>query len=436
MNRYIKNVSMTFTAQAFGLVLSLISNILIARFLGPHGKGVLALLFNYVSIAVVVLMFGISESNVFFIGNRKYKQNEILSTVILHSILISSLFIVISLLFRNWITLNMLKNVEYQYFTLALFIFPFQFVFLHQTTVLLGNKNIKAYSAASIIRALIVLAFQIILIPKFGIIGGLIAFIAGVAIINVVNFFFLFRKDPNIGLPNIKYLKNALVFGMKSQIGLVLNFFERRLDFFIVNYFLNASQLGLYSMAVMIAELPWYLPNAVGTILFPEVASKVDLKESYYLVARITRNTLFITFLSCLCIAIIGGIAIKLFFGERFMPSLNPLRLLMPGIVALAVNRVICSGFSGRGRPELGTYTVILSSIVTVVLDILLIPKFGINGAAIASTCAYLTSAIVGIILFVRISGISARGLLIVTKDDLRIYPAQFKQLIRRVRSG
>jgi Na+-driven multidrug efflux pump len=56
----------------------------------------------------------------------------------------------------------------------------------------------------------------------------------------------------------------------------------------------------------------------------------------------------------------------------------------------------------------------------------------GINGAAIASTIAYTFSAITGIFIFRKISGISLREFLIITRKDIYKYPSLYRKLIRQ----
>jgi len=156
--------------------------------------------------------------------------------------------------------------------------------------------------------------------------------------------------------------------------------------------------------------------------------------DAYNFVSYMCRNTLFVTIIYCILIGVIGNIVLKVLFGVRFLPSLMPMLLLLPGIVGLAINKVLCSGFSGLGKPEFGTYTVTCSSIATIILDLLLIPKMGINGAAIASSIAYIVSAISGVVIFTRLSGIGMGKLLFVKRQDLTKYPSLYKKILKRIK--
>lgn len=421
MRNYFENIAYNFAAQTICLGAGLLSNIIVARLLGPEGKGIIVLLSNYISILVIIFMFGMSEGNAYYLSKGSYAHSDVLSTDFFHTIAMTIVFFALSLLLKNVLTATFLKGIPTQFFYISLFLFPVQFIYLHFITILQGNKKLKDYSLSFVIRSITLLILQIFLIPIWNVSGGIVALILSVIIINVFNVTKLLQTNFNLRIPNFNFLRDSLLFGIKSQVGLLLNFFERRLDYFIVNLFLEPVQVGLYSAAVIIAELPWYLPNAVGTVIFPEITSKKK-EEAYRFVAFVCRNTIFITLIITVIIGFLSGILVKFIFGSRFIASILPLQILLPGIIFLALNRIICVGFSGTGRPELGTLTVVFSFIMTLVLDLLLIPKSGIKGASLASTVSYFTSALAGLIIFHKISHLPFADIILFKISDLKKY--------------
>lgn len=418
-------------SQIVILILTLIGNIIIVRLLGASGKGTIALLQSYFSISAAILILGMSEGNIYYLGNQRFQHRDVFSSVIFHTIAISVIFMIFSVIAANWILSHFLKNINTEYYFTALCIFPALFFLLHTTTMLLGHKNIVGYNIANVSRYLLILLFQILLIPKYGIMGALVATVIGFIAADIAAVSFL----SHYGCPTVfikwKFFRCAFVYGAKSQLGLILNQIDRRLDVFIINLFLNLAQVGFYAIAVAMAELPWYISNAIATVLFPEV-SGMKKKDAYFFTAFICRNTLFMVMCFSLILFFIGGIILKIVFGPQFVTSLTPLRLLIPGIVCISINKVLCAGFSGTGKPEYGTYTTVISAITTIALDFTLIPILGINGAAIASTIAYTFSAITGIFIFRKISGISLREFLIITRKDIYKYPSLYRKLIRQ----
>lgn len=433
MNRYARGITLTYATQIIVLMISFATNILIVRALGPEGKGIVALLQNYFLILVVVFILGMSEGNIFYLSNRQYRHKDIFANVLLHTAIVTCLVVILSMLLKGWIISNFLKNIDGHYYDVALWIFPAFFLFLHTTTMLLGHKNIVGFNAVTITRFLLIFVFMILLIPRFRIGGALTATVVGFFAADTLGVLLLGRHGAPAAGINIGYAGKALVFGMKSEVGLILSQIDRRLDIFIINLFLTPAQVGFYAVAVAVAEFPWYISNAIATVLFPEIAG-MNKNDAHEFTAYMCRNTLFIVLIVSGMLMFVGGILISAVFGAEFWHSVPSLRLLIPGVVMLSVNKVLCAGFSGTGRPEYGTMTAVFSAVVTVGLDFLLIPRMGIAGAAIASTIAYTISAITGITLFARMSKLSPRKFLVVTRADITKYPQFYHTIRRRIR--
>jgi len=167
-----------------------------------------------------------------------------------------------------------------------------------------------------------------------------------------------------------------------------MQYFNNRLDVFLVNYFLDPAQVGLYMLAVMITELLLFVPRSVGFVLFPRVAS-FDRITSSNVMPLISRQTLLITAIGGVSLVVISPFAIPFVYGNTFAPSVQAILLLIPGIVMLSLGWVLSSYLDGYGLPHYVSYLRGITLIVTIVLDLTLIPKLGIAGAALASTGAY-----------------------------------------------
>ena len=79
-------------------------------------------------------------------------------------------------------------------------------------------------------------------------------------------------------------------------------------------------------------------------------------------------------------------------YGKRFVASVPPLLLLLPGIVLFTVTIVLSGQLAGVGRQMVTSIVSAAAFVCTLVLDVLLIPGMGASGAAIASTCSYMLS--------------------------------------------
>ena len=106
-----------------------------------------------------------------------------------------------------------------------------------------------------------------------------------------------------------------------------------------------------------------------------------------------------------------------------------PLWLLMPGVVALSISKVLSGDLAGRGLLQYGAYASAISLVVTVICDLLLIPRWGIVGAAIASSLSYCSAALLVLFFYTKVSGNGLIDVLIIKKSDLFAYRDSYSKL-------
>ena len=194
-----------------------------------------------------------------------------------------------------------------------------------------------------------------------------------------------------------------LSFGLKGHIGNMLQFFNYRLDIFILNGFLGPANVGIYTVSVRLAELLWYLPDAVGFVIFPKAASSRP-EDMNAFTPRVFHITLGLTALGALGLALFGRPAINLVFSSVFIGAYVPMLVLLPGVVLLGGAKVLTNEIAGRGYPHYNSLNSGLALILTVILDLVLIPRYGLLGAALASSIAYAAIFLTAIGFYLTVS--------------------------------
>lgn len=431
MNNYYRHSFLTFASQVLSLILILLSNIIITRVLGPAGKGVMSLLVTFPALIAMIVILGLDEATVFFLGGKKFEYNEVLGWAILNTLIISTLSISVLMFLRNWLITSVIKNITGEFLLITIFSIPFQIFFQYECAILLGQMDILGFNLLNILRNLFLLVFQFILIVKLGLLGGVYSILIGFATSTLVGILII-RKFGKPRIPQeISFVKKSLSYGIRSVLGLIFHYLTRRLDIFIINFFLTPTQVGFYAIALMLAELPWYIPQAASTVLFPEVSGMEKAKANQFS-ALVCRNTVFITVLACLILALIAKPVIKLFFTAKFYPALVPFYINLPRTIALGIGRVLGGNFQGTGKPEYGTIMAFVSFVLTLVLDLLLIPRWGIIGAAIATTIANIFSVGIGLYIFLNTSKIKLSEMIFVHKNEVKNYRHLAIRVLRR----
>jgi O-antigen/teichoic acid export membrane protein len=218
-------------------------------------------------------------------------------------------------------------------------------------------------------------------------------------------------------------LRPLLHLGLRGHAGNVVQTFNYRLDVLLLQGFLGQAAVGLYNVGTLLAEVIWYLPNAVSSALLPHVAATNDRDQT----PRVARWTLLLTAIGSVGLLLIAWPALA-WFRPQYLPAVTPMAVLLLGVVALGVHKVLASDLSGRGMPQYPSITSAVALVITIVANLLLIPIFGIVGAALASTLAYTTQTLLLIVIYTRQTGSRPRDLLLPR-------PADFDTLVQGLRN-
>lgn len=413
-----------------------LTSVIVARTLGVEGKGIYALVLMVGSLLVLFFSLGLGNSITYYTASKQYSTRFLFSFSLLATIIISAfggaLFF---FAYERYLSARILAGVTLQHVWLILLSLPFSLLTTFLSSIVHGKQEFIEFNLITLSRVYSNLVFQIVsYFLQGGIPGAIWAWLASNILSTLVTLWYV-RDDIRLTLTIPRVMLRPLSsYGMKNYITNLLTFFNLRLDTFFVNYFSGASMVGLYTTGVSVAELVWYVPNAIGSALFPK-SSSMPKETASRLTAQICRQALFLSTLLVLASALLGPLMIPLIYGQDFAASVTPFLWLLPGILGISLSKIISSNLGGIGKPQFATYTSIITVIITVVLDLLLIPVYSIAGAAIASTIAYLVSASFLVYWFKRETKIDIADVLIPRKEDLGILLTRTKRLWTQLRT-
>ena len=428
--KFIKDLFITFSTQITVVVLGLGTSIVVARVLGPAGQGAYALVILIPTLLAMVGNLGIGIANAYFGGKKKYSLADIatnsLIVAFILGIILSAIFLIYFLLFQP----SFLSDVEPIAVVITALALPFSLLLTYFGFILLGKARIKEFNLLSLTQgaALLVLALLLLLGVRRDVLSPAIAWVGAFILASILSVWLVHRITGLSHRFNYLLLKESVKFGGQGYLGNVIQFLNYRLDMLLVAIFMNLTYVGYYSIAVPLAEALWYFPSAVGTVIFARTIG-MSSEEANKSITRICRNTLFLTVLAAIALLVVGKYIILLLFGYDFLPALLPLQILIPGVVALSICKVLGNAITAQGKPIINTSIAGISLAVNIPLNVILIPKIGIAGAALASTISYTASAIFAIIFFVRTTRTKWTELLFIKSDDLKFY----RQLISGV---
>jgi O-antigen/teichoic acid export membrane protein len=217
---------------------------------------------------------------------------------------------------------------------------------------------------------------------------------------------------------SMELARRSLTFGARQYASDIASYLMSRLDFFIVTLYLGATGLGLYSVAVGLAEIIVRLSNEIGTMLYP-VFARGDLKSGQP-AAALRIVTLMAVVLAGV-LELVSGPLVRGLYGAAFADAVPAFRWVVLGTVAWSTTHVTWTYVSSSGRPGVGVFVFSFATAVDVLLNIILLPHLGVVGAAIAATTSYCAAGLVFFHLFRGAERCSVRTALVPRWSDLQL---------------
>jgi O-antigen/teichoic acid export membrane protein len=424
----------TFLIQISVTILGVVLTVLSARLLGPEGKGVLSLLILLPVLAVTFGRLGMGNS-VIYHAPRVAHPHLIFNGLLLISIIgisVSLLLLPLVLLLRH----SLFKNIPLPWLMVmcGMIVFFILYDFMTSLFIALYHINLRNRMVVFFPAANIIFFVVFVIVLKGGVQGAIGAWSVGVIFSLAVSWRWLNQRSVwRRGKVDRALMKQLLRFGIKSHVGTLLELLNYRADYLLVNLYAGPGPVGLYSCSVNMAETSWKLPEAASIVLLPNVA-RMPLSQARDLTQRICRMVLFLVFIFCVLLVIFRKAIILILFGSSFLPSEEPLLILLPGFIAFALWKILAYGLLAQGYPQKYSLTSGLAFFTMIALDLLLIPQKGIAGAAWASTVAYIFATLVVIIIYGRVTKTHLSALFIPQKSDFGALIGYFRERARLLR--
>jgi O-antigen/teichoic acid export membrane protein len=421
--------------RVFTVASMLAITVLTARWLGPEGRGIFALVLLASSIGVTFLG-GMGSALAYEISNLGRPQRAVVANAVALALAIGLLALLGTVvLYFIW------EDADLWWLVVAGAAQPPLLVGAALTWALLGADDHAGYNRAIIAPSALLLVFLVLLLGP-GQLGGegessvLRALVAWL-LAQCATVAWLLWLGRRRWLPlALRAVTPAAVagmagFGLQTGLADLISFFNYRADVFLLELFRGTDEVGVYSVAVQVAEGLWFISSAIGVAIYARVG-QLSREEAAELTARSMRHALFIIFLLAVAAMVVAWIAFPLAFGTAYDDAVLAFWLLAPGIWIFGLGRIFSTFFTNAlGRPRVPLLVAATSLGISVPLCFVLIPSLGMNGAAIATSVSYAASMVLAIVVFARETGIPPRRMLLVTGDDLR----EYVRFLRHLRS-
>lgn len=208
-------------------------------------------------------------------------------------------------------------------------------------------------------------------------------------------------RTAGIRPPSLRLLAECLRFGARAWLGNASLYLNARLDQILLGVIASEVALGLYAVAVNCAEILLLLPTAIATSLLPAVAREQHLTKVERTL-RTFRSATLLTLGSILAAAALGWLVIPFAFGTDFRGSVGPFMWLLPGALGYTALSIFSNSLLASQAPGMSSLGTTAALGAGLALDVALIPVFGASGAAAAASAAFLAGGAAVAVLYRR----------------------------------
>jgi len=417
--RFIYSAGATAIFKLLALIFSFGVSVLIARFLGPEGRGMYGLVMTVVILAGSLGLFGFSASNTYFIARdkslgRSFGLQSFLAGIV-GTVITGIVFYFVA--FSNF---DLMPGFSSDLFLATLILIP---LFLWGTLfahAFLGYGNITGFNLFECSQRAIFLVAAIICLYFLRTTFSVYLTTVAISLVFVSSAYMIwyFKSASGLYAFNSNQLVSSLAYGMKSYVATIFTFAVMRSGIFFVNYFSSTAEAGVFSVAQQISELLIILPSVISAVLF----SRVSAGDRQNLTPKVLRTTIALYVPLILLLVALGKPLIGLMFGAGFAGSYPVLLIFIPGTFLLSLEVIIAGDIAGRGYPWPAAIAWIPVLIVNIALFLFLTPKYGATGTAIALTVSFSMISFFMFFYYKRISGDSYKELLLIKPEDIRTF--------------
>jgi O-antigen/teichoic acid export membrane protein len=385
-------VSLSLGTSVAAQVLNMVTGLLLARALGPAGRGELAAAMLWPGLLAVVGSLGVVDAITYFTARRNASRDRLVASSLVLGTAQSAVLVLVGLAVVPR-ALSHHGDAVVRAGLVFLAYLPLYLLGMYLISVLNGLGRHAWFQALRLLLlgvsagGLVALA----LTGRLTVLGAVGVYLVAHLVVLLVALFPL-RAALHRSSPDPWLVGRLLRYGAASHVGSVTATLNERLDQLIISVLLPSASLGLYAVAVTLTSAVTLVGSSIALVALPALA-RIDDRP-----ARVAAGRHFVLLALAgsapvaLALTVTAPWLLRVFFGAGFVAATGPARLLLAGAVALSVGRVLAAILRAAGRP-LDAGTAELAAIVVTGAGLaLLLPRLGLLGAALTSLAAYLVS--------------------------------------------
>ncbi|MEW6740163.1 MAG: oligosaccharide flippase family protein [Nitrospirota bacterium] len=406
---FTKNIIHTFLVSSLSVPISILVSIVVARSLGPEGKGIYAVVTSAMALLIAVGQFGFLEVLLFQMRHDRRQPSKLaanaLVIALIGSIIAAGILVSVYPLVKG----SFLKGVSKELLWLAYLLVPFNLVFLSFQRLLHLDGLIAKYNLLVLLSSVstLIATYAMLRVQPGEPGAAVLGIVTSMVLMSLVAVMLVKKKvAPDSWRVDTPLLCESIRQGSIVQGGMILHLLGQYAGIFILNYLLDSQQVGWFSTAVGLSNMMLLVSNSTRTVLQGWMPSASEMPERVIEMTIVfARITVIILCALGILLAVFGLPVIRIMYGYQFELSYSPMLMLLFGVVARGMGQIVVSQLALNKQFAVDTGAAALSLIANIALTWLLIPKFGMYGAALSAAVGNIAQTLFLTYWFIQKSG-------------------------------
>ncbi len=399
LRKVLGNTGWLFTEKIVQMVLGLLVGVWITRYLGPERFG----RYNY-AIAIVGLFIpfaklGLDSIVIRNLARDPSEKDETLGTAFVLKLIGSTLAFFVTLGVVTFSTPSSSPNYRETLWLVGIIasgtlIQSFEIIDYWFQSQVQSKYSVLARNAAYVIMN----GVKIILIQLR---APLISFAIAMAaeyVLSAIGMIIAYRFNGNFikaWRVSFTYAKSLLKDSWPLILSGIVIMIYMRIDQVMLGQMVGEKSVGIYSAAVKISELWYFVPGAIVNSVFPSIVQAKEISEEIYYkrLQKLLTAVSILAYAVAIPVTFLAPQIVTLIYGQKYAEAGNILNIhIWAGLfVSLGVARE--TWITTEGLMKFSAVTAATGAVVNIVLNYFLIPQYGGLGAAIATVIAQILAA-------------------------------------------
>lgn len=400
----------TYATNATAVVLSLVNVLIVARVLGPTGRGDVAFLIAVAVVTMHLSSLSVQEANANLAGSQPEHRARLATNSVVLAVALSALgACCVAALIAVVPAVG--GDVDPALLWIALAAIPPSMLRTYLSYLVQADYGFAATNRAWLAGPVTTVAVNGMLgaLGALTVASAMTAWVAGqslAALIMVVHV----HRGTGFGRFHARLARQSLGFGAKAHLGHVTEVGSYRADQWFLGAAAGSRELGYYSIAVSCAEVLFYLPGILVLVQRPDLV-RARAGEAAARAARLLRSSLLVVLAPVALLVVAAPLLCTIVFGDEFSRSGDCLRVLALAAFGVTALMLLRNVLTAQRRPLLASSTLAVAFAVTAAVDVALVPSLGGLGAAIGAVAGQLCGGLAAALLFTRVFDARLRDL-------------------------